>query len=1569
MKRLLKSALAVALCLSMTVGTCVPLNADTYYSDPEVHEHDHGETIATASDPAVSEVAITETPSRVIKTENGITITAVIDNKYVSAITYMCQAPELQFSSSVGDITSVKVQTRTYDYNLHNYKTEDYNDGTPNIPESSPTATYTFGGGARGSYIVTVTAGESATASVTLTVEHTMGGRDVIDFPATCTQPERHQQVYYCKTCGGISHTVYSVVKDSKPANHVYGEELIIIDAETNCEHKEVKYKKCTVCGHIEYAGDGEYSVDEEKHSFSEPETVQTSCTSDGTKIAKCSKCGVYKLSTQETVKPVPHNLQSWAEAEADGGRKPATCEGYGTFVRKCKNEGCTYTSTTTYAPTGHKWVVEEVTEEATCQHEGRQKVKCSVCNKVIEDQTIPKTGHNYQVTVGKEPTCTEDGYYVERCTYCGQDKEGVQIAIKATGKHTPVVTNDCTQDVKCSVCGETISKGNSEHSFGSSYKSDGTQHWKVCTNPNCTQTTPAEAHIPDIYTKGDCTRGFDCKVCRKHIAGVPHTFDEVVSEKTTTLMHTLKCSVCGTEQSSQYHSFRDAAGNLGIIDDGNCLTEVVCNVCGYVGVKAYDAHDYTEYFPIENDPDHHEANCIHPRCTEFIKEEHNYVVSGQRLNEQAPTCTEPGSYDEVSICVCGASITKHIVLEPTGHSYPDDYEIIESDCVGGIVKQRKCLVCGNVEEIETEGSGQHTPGEPVIEVAPTCTAEGSRITYCTVCGAVVNSEVLPAQHDYPAEPTSIVESKDCLTPGGRFYKCNNCDSILSEEIPAIGHHEYGEYTYNEDADCQHGGTMTATCSVCGEINTINDPDHPQQDHRFTNYVYQNNATIEHNATEIAECDFGCGTKDEREVEGTQLHNHTFLHYDTLISPATCDAPAVYQATCEVCHEATDTMDVGEPLGHSESAVQVVVEATCTADSVGMTICTRCQKTMRDNIAMPGTAQGHQWGEFVYNNDATTETDGTETAHCTRCDETYTRTKAGTKLEGAHVFKNYVYNNDATCTNGTETAYCENGCGSTDTREAVGTALGHSLSAPKVVKAATCTDDEVTEATCERCGTVVSGTNAGTALGHDLSLSIVAPATCTQNATGEYRCSRCDYVSETTTIEGSMTGHLFGEWITETGSTCVAEGTMYRECSVCKLREYSADPADGHVWDTDFTIDVEPTCDRDGSKSIHCLNCDVTKEETVIPRREHVFVVTDTLDATCTADGLITKTCSYPDCQYQEHTTIPATGHSYGEPVLHSGASCTDNDYTVTTCTKCGNEVVNEIADSARGHVSDEGTVTKMPTATEAGERTYKCTVCGETIRTETIPPLALSTEITGDNASSASVDSGNLLGAVVTEDDLKQLEAGEKLTVILEVSDGSDTVTDEQVDLAEKAADNKNLEIAVYYEIDLFKKIGTSETRITSTNEPVYITLEIPAEFRKSNRQFSLISIRDSEAAIVLEDRDSDPATITVATDHFSPYVLAFKDVKPSTPHQHVFTYGSNAQGHWVFCPACGAQLSPITPHQFDYNGTCVCGYRAPVSGVGVSAPAPSAPAPAESTTDSVEVNVPTEGKLNDEE
>ena len=70
---------------------------------------------------------------------------------------------------------------------------------------------------------------------------------------------------------------------------------------------------------------------------------------------------------------------------------------------------------------------------------------------------------------------------------------------------------------------------------------------------------------------------------------------------------------------------------------------------------------------------------------------------------------------------------------------------------------------------------------------------------------------------------------------------------------------------------------------------------------------------------------------------------------------------------------------------------------------------------------------GHEFVDYVYNNDATIEADGTETAVCEHgCGETYTRVKEGTKLatvvteSAANAVNIYAYGRNIVVENATE---------------------------------------------------------------------------------------------------------------------------------------------------------------------------------------------------------------------------------------------------------------------------------------------------------------------------------------------------------------------------------------------------------------------------------------------------------------------------------------------------------------------------------------------------------------------
>ncbi len=238
-----------------------------------------------------------------------------------------------------------------------------------------------------------------------------------------------------------------------------------------------------------------------------------------------------------------------------------------------------------------------------------------------------------------------------------------------------------------------------------------------------------------------------------------------------------------------------------------------------------------------------------------------------------------------------------------------------------------------------------------------------------------------------------------------------------------------------------------------------------------------------------------------------------------IVTAATCETEGVASRKCSKC----DNTEIKktDALGHEEASDEEIA-ATCT--TIGKTEgkhCSRCSKVLVKQEDIP--ALGHDFVDYIYNNDAACVSDGTKTAKCSRCPETDTITAENTALgheeitdaaveptctktgmtEGKHCsrcnevlkeqeivsalghdFSNYKYNNDATCLeNGTKTAKCSR-CSETDTVTAENTALGHLEVIDKAV-AATCTKTGLTEGKhCSRCSKVLVKQTTVNALGH-----------------------------------------------------------------------------------------------------------------------------------------------------------------------------------------------------------------------------------------------------------------------------------------------------------------------------------------------------------------------------------------------------------------------------------------------------------------------------------------------------
>ena len=281
----------------------------------------------------------------------------------------------------------------------------------------------------------------------------------------------------------------------------------------------------------------------------------------------------------------------------------------------------------------------------------------------------------------------------------------------------------------------------------------------------------------------------------------------------------------------------------------------------------------------------------------------------------------------------------------------------------------------------------------------------------------------------------------------------------------------------------------------------------------------------------------------------------------------------------------------------------------------------------------------------------------------------------------------------ATCTESGIKTYTCSTCGDTYTETIPAT--GHSW------KSATCTSKK----TCATCGVT-----EGSALGHSYTSKVTKQATCTANGTKTFSCSRCAHTyteiipatghswkSATCTskktcttcgvTEGSALGHSYTSKVTKQ-ATCTASGTKTFTCSRCTHSYTETIPAIGHSWKS-------ATC----TSKKTCSTCGITEGSAL----GHNYTSKVTKQATCTASGIKTFTCSRCNHSYTE--TIPATGHSW------KSATCTSKK----TCATCG---VTE--GSALGH-SYTSKVTKQATCTASGTKTFSCSRCTHSY-TETIP-------------------------------------------------------------------------------------------------------------------------------------------------------------------------------------------------------------------------------------------------------
>lgn len=150
--------------------------------------------------------------------------------------------------------------------------------------------------------------------------------------------------------------------------------------------------------------------------------------------------------------------------------------------------------------------------------------------------------------------------------------------------------------------------------------------------------------------------------------------------------------------------------------------------------------------------------------------------------------------------------------------------------------------------------------------------------------------------------------------------------------------------------------------------------------------------------------------------------------------------------------------------------------------------------------------------------------------------------------------------------------------------------------------------------------------------------------------------------------------------------------------------------------------------------------------------------------------------------------------------------------------------------------------------------------------------------EVISGNASSEVIPSDVLwVRSVLTEE---ELASGNDIEVVLNTNKVEEnSVSPVKREQIRNAAGNR--QIAQILDLTIQKNNKTKNTveTVSKLFAPIHITIQVPEEYRNvSGREFSVIRLH-GDTVTVLEDLDDDPNTITISTDEFSLYALAYTD------------------------------------------------------------------------------------------
>lgn len=250
----------------------------------------------------------------------------------------------------------------------------------------------------------------------------TVNGKEQELSATTVVDADGNEKVLDIKKAGEIhlsTKGVYTIVAKDESGN-VTEKTIEILGGHTEketvtaatCTDKGKTTYTCTVCGEETRTAD---ETEPLGHDFKFIKTVKKTCIDKGYDLYRCTRCG---LTEERNPQPATgdHTYGDWIVT------KKATCSATGSEYKICSECGDTVTQDIAIDKDAHVWYRGVVTKP-TCTEDGYTMHKCKYCglNEKVKDSEVPALGHEAgdEWFVVKEATCTEAGSKIHHCSRC----------------------------------------------------------------------------------------------------------------------------------------------------------------------------------------------------------------------------------------------------------------------------------------------------------------------------------------------------------------------------------------------------------------------------------------------------------------------------------------------------------------------------------------------------------------------------------------------------------------------------------------------------------------------------------------------------------------------------------------------------------------------------------------------------------------------------------------------------------------------------------------------------------------------------------------------------------------------------------------------------------------------------------------------------------------------------------------------------------------------------------------------------------------------------------------------